>query len=105
MLLASFDEDIHGSGGFRPSIDVVAKEDMDGAPRADRREISIYYGEHLLKQIGAAVNVRDGVDAYPFREPWLSNFALSRQSQHFACLQAPFPCSPPASLLSNHHSK
>ena len=94
--LATFDEQIYGAAGFRPAIDVVAEKNMKGSPRADRREISIYYGEHLLKQIGAAVDVRDGVDAYAVRQLWLSNFALRfRQSQHFACLQRCFPARRP----------
>jgi hypothetical protein len=32
VFLAPFDEKIHGSAGFRPSINVIAEEDMDGAP-------------------------------------------------------------------------
>ena len=83
MLLAPFDEQIHRSAGVWPPINIVAEENMNSSPRANRHEVSIYDGEHLLQQIGAAMNIADGVDAYPVREPRLANFGCrSRQSQH-----------------------
>ena len=52
---------------FGASIDVVAEEDVNRTSRAERREIAIYDSKHLLKEIGAAVNIAYGVDAKPAR--------------------------------------
>ena len=41
---------------------------MDGPGRADRLQISIDYSKHLLKQIGAAMNIADGVDTNSVRQ-------------------------------------
>ena len=76
MFLAPFDEQVYGAAGFRPAIDVIAEENVNGSHRTNRSQISVNYGEHLLEQIGAAVDVRDGVDAYAVRQPWLSNFVF-----------------------------
>ena len=76
MFATSFDEQIDGSAGFRSAVNIVAKENMDRPHRADRREVSIDYDEHLLKQVGAAVNISDRVDTNSVRQPRLSCFGF-----------------------------
>ena len=62
MLASALDQQVDRSGWIRAAIDVVAEEHMDRAHRADRVKISVDYGEHLLKQIGAAMDIADRVD-------------------------------------------
>src|SRR6266536_5346718 len=83
MLSAAFDQEIDGSTGFRPTINVIAEEDMNGSLCTDRRQISIDYGEHLLKQLGAAVDVAHRIDTNSLRQTRLSYLGFrSQQSQH-----------------------
>ena len=62
---ASIDQKIYRPPGFRPAIDVVAEKDVDRAHGTRISEISVNYSEHLLKQIGAAMDVADRIDPNP----------------------------------------
>ena len=63
VFLASVDQEVDGLAGFRAAIDVVAEKNVDCPPWPDGREVFVDHGEHFLKQISAAVNIADRVDA------------------------------------------
>ena len=73
VMPASIDQKINRLAGFRPTINIVAEKDVNGAHGSRIAEISVDHSEHLLKQIGAAVNVADRVDPNSFWQSGLSN--------------------------------
>ena len=76
MLAAPLNQEIDGSTGLRPAIDVITEENVDRSFGAERFQVSVDYGEHLLKQIGATMNVADRVETNSVRQPRLSSLGL-----------------------------
>ena len=68
MLSSPFYQEVDRSAGLRTAIYVVAEENMNSSHRPDRLQIAIDYSKHLLKQIGAAMNIADGVDTNSARQ-------------------------------------
>ena len=76
VIAASSDQKVDGLAGFGPAIDIVSEKDVNCAHRSRVGEISVDHSEHFLKQIGAAMNIADGVDPNSVRQSGPSNFAV-----------------------------
>lgn len=49
--------------GMRPAVDIVAEIDLDGVPDRPARQVFVDSGKSFRHEIGAAMNITDGIDA------------------------------------------
>ena len=60
--MASLNQKVERVTGMRSTVDVVAQIDFDRTIDRGARQVGVNHGEHLLEEIGATVDVADGIN-------------------------------------------
>lgn len=63
-VMAPFQQEVERVTGIGTTIDVVAEVDFDRAVHRAPGQIGVNFSKHLLKEIGAPVDIAEGINAY-----------------------------------------